>query len=250
MIVAMVSTMIATMIVRPQPRPEAELRLFCFHHAGGGAAFFAPWAAALPRHIELVAIRLPGRESAFAQPRFTSVEQGAEVVASAMLPWLDRPFALFGHSLGALVAYRTALTLAVREDKRAQHLFCSGFRAPHLPRSRMLAALPDADLVSELKGFGGIPDAVAEHQELLDLMIPLFRDDLRLAEDYVHDGAAPLATPITAMAGEGDDLVPRHEVEGWESHTSGLFRLITYPGSHFFPVEQQARVIADITKAV
>src|SRR5688572_103167 len=121
----------ASMIVRPQPRPEAELRLLCFHHAGGGTAFFVPWAAALPAHIELVAIRLPGRESAFSRPRFTDLDKAVDAVCAALAPLLDRPFALFGHSLGALIAYRVAQNL----DRPPRHLFCSAFRAPHLPRS-------------------------------------------------------------------------------------------------------------------
>jgi surfactin synthase thioesterase subunit len=234
------------MIVRPQPRPDAELRLFCFHHAGGGAAFFIPWAAALPVRIELVAVRLPGRESAFSQPRFTDLDSAVDAVTAAIQPWLDRPFAFFGHSLGALIAYRAAHSL----DRKPRHLFCSAFRAPHLPRSNLLSQLPDADLVASLKKHGGIPDAVANHAELLDLMIPLFRDDLRLAELYVHDDAPPLDSPITAMAGEQDELAPSAELAQWKRHTSASFRLLTYPGSHFYLDAQRTRVIADIAAAI
>jgi surfactin synthase thioesterase subunit len=236
----------ANLIVRSRPRAQAELRLFCFHHAGGGAAFFNPWAAALPARIELVAIRLPGRESAFSQPRFTGLETVVDAVAAAIGPLLDKPFAFFGHSLGALVAYRVAHRL----DQKPRHLFCSAFRAPHLPRTNLLSQLPDADLVANLRKHGGIPDAVANHAELLDLMIPLFRDDLRLAELYVHDDAPPLDSPITAMAGEQDELAPIDELAQWKRHTSAAFRLLTYPGSHFYLDAQRARVIADIAAII
>jgi surfactin synthase thioesterase subunit len=234
------------LIVRPRPRAQAELRLFCFHHAGGGAAFFIPWAAALPARIELVAIRLPGRESAFSQPRFADLGSAVDAVTAAIQPWLDRPFAFFGHSLGALIAYRAAHSL----DRKPCHLFCSAFRAPHLPRSNLLSQLPDADLVANLKKHGGISDAVANHAELLGLMIPLFRDDLRLAGLYVHDDAPPLDSPITAMAGEQDQLAPIAELAGWERHTRGSFRLLTYPGSHFYLDAQRAAVIADIAASI
>ena len=236
----------ATMIVRPQPRPDAELRLFCFHHAGGGAAFFVPWAAAMPAHIELVAIRLPGRESAFSRPRFTNLDRAVEAVADALAAWLDKPFALFGHSLGALIAYRAARSLG----KKPRHLFASAFRAPHLARTNLLSQLPDVELVANLTKHGGIPDAVANHAELLDLMIPLFRDDLRMAELYVHNGAPPLDLPVTAMAGEQDELTPVAELAAWKLHTTAPFRLLTYPGGHFYLDAQRARVVADIAAAI
>src|SRR3546814_9216297 len=108
---------------------SSDLRLFCFHHAGGGAAFFTPWASALPAQIELVAVRLPGRESTLGRPRFTDMDDAVEAVCTAVLPLLDRPSAIFGHSLGALVAYRTALSLERAERRYALHLFCSAFRA-------------------------------------------------------------------------------------------------------------------------
>src|SRR3546814_3174959 len=179
------------------------------------------------------------------------MDVAVEAVCTAVLPLLDRPFVIFGHSLGALVAYRTALSLERAERRYALHLFCSAFRAPHLPRFRpSLLRLPDAELVTELRRHGGISDAVAEHDELLALAVPLLRDDLMLAEGYSHDEAMPLAAPVPAIGGEQDELASRQELAGWEPYTTGCFRLLTYPGGHFFLVEDRERVIADIAAVI
>ncbi|WP_029013109.1 thioesterase II family protein [Niveispirillum irakense] len=234
-------------LVRPQPRPEADIRLFCFHHAGGGAAFFVPWAAELPRHVELIAIRLPGREAAYGAPRCADPAQVVDGVRAAMAPLLDRPFALFGHSLGALLAYRTALSLVAEGAGAPTHLFCSAFRAPHLPLSRApLSGLAQADLLEELDRHGGIPAAVRAHEELLSLILPVLRDDLALAEGYQHDNAPPLNCPLTALGGQEDGLVSAAELAGWADHTTGPFRRLIYPGGHFYLSDHRPRLIADI----
>lgn len=229
------STAATAWIQRPAPLAAPRLRLFLLPHAGGGASFFRAWAKALPPHVEACAVQLPGRENRLMEPPFTRIEPLVEALADATAPLRDRPWAVLGHSNGALIAFEWARLLRARGEALPVHLFASGRRAPDVPLQRPPTAnLPDDEFIADLRQLGGVPDAVLENQELLQIVLPLLRADVSLNEAYAFRPDAPLDVPITGLCGVQDEKATRDVMEPWERHTSRGFSLRLFPGDHFF----------------
>ncbi|HEX2079482.1 MAG TPA: thioesterase domain-containing protein [Longimicrobium sp.] len=231
-------------ITRPRPSPRARLRLLCLPHAGGGASSFRGWADALPPEVEVCPVQLPGRENRVAEPAFDRVPPLVEALADAVEPLLSLPFALFGHSNGALIGFELARTLRARGRPGPAHLFASGRRAPDLPSGRPPTHhLPDAEFLAELQALGGVPAQILEHPELLAMLLPTLRADVAIHETYAFHEEPPLASPITAYGGLADPRVSREQLEGWGRHTAGPFVMRLFPGGHFYLQEQQRTAV-------
>ncbi len=229
----------------------AALRLFCAPYAGGGAGAFKGWQEVLGTWVDLVALRPPGRESRFAEPPLSSVEELATAVATELAKCGDRPFALFGHSLGAMVAFETARRLQDSGGPMPVHLVVSGRRAPHLPsRHPQVHALSSAEFQAELKRFEGTPKELLDNAELMELMDPVLRADFKAAEVYVHRPGPPLSCSITALGGLSDPWVEPGELEGWAEHTSSACNVRLFPGRHFFIHSATAAVLDVIARAL
>ena len=234
-------------IVRPRPRPDARVRLFCFPFAGGSSFTYRAWADALPPSIEVAAVRLPGRESRRAEASFRRVGPLVQALATVLAPWTDRPFAFFGHSMGALVAYELARTLPTPPV----HLYVSGRRAPDHPDLRApIHALPDAAFVAELRHLNGTPEDVLRHAELLQLVLPVLRADFELCETHVHAPGPPLPCPLTAMGGIADARVPAATLDAWRAQTSSTFARRLFPGDHFYLEAGRPAVLAAIVESL
>jgi len=234
-------------------RPAARLRLLCFPYAGGGTSIYRSWGAQLPPYIELCAVRLPGREGRFAEPPLRRMDQLLEQLVAGVLPYLDRGFALFGHSLGALVAFELARALRREGLPTPAHVFVSGRRAPQLPDTRepgepALHTLPDAELIGELRQLGRHPFDAEATPELLDLMLPTVRADLELAETYEYQDDLPLACPITAFGGHNDEAVTEDSIAAWRAHTRHRFALNMLPGDHFFLHAMAGPILAAVVQ--
>jgi medium-chain acyl-[acyl-carrier-protein] hydrolase len=216
--------------------PDASLRLFCFAHAGAGASAYRAWVAPLARAgVAVCPIQLPGRETRFGEPAHARLEPLLDALVPQLEPFLDRPFALFGHSMGALVAFGLARALRAAGGPLPVHLGVSGRIAPQLrDRRRRLHDLPDHELLAELRALGGIPAAALELGELLALTLPVLRADLALNESYRHVDGERLPLPITAFGGDADPKVDAEELRAWEHQTSARFRMRLLPGGHFF----------------
>ena len=236
-------------VVRARPNPDAAFRLFCIPHAGGGASTFRGWADSLPADVEVCAVQLPGRENRMAETPFTHVAPLVEAWAEAAAPWLDRPFAVFGHSNGALVAFEWARWLRRTGGPQMAHLFASGRRAPDLPpRQRDTHDLPDHEFLADLRSLGGMPEEVLAHPELLQLLLPVLRADLTVHETYRWYPEPPLELPVTAYVGNADHKVCRDEAEGWERHTTKAFTLRVFPGDHFYLASQRDLLLKTLAK--
>ena len=229
----------------PRPVPSARLRLYAFPYAGGGASVFFPWAPALAPEIEVCAVRLPGRETRLREPAFTSFSEAIGALEREITPRLRPPYALLGHSLGALIAFAFARALRQQGAPPPAALVVAGARSPEIPKSETtIGHLPDAQLIVELRErYNGIPPAVLAHPELLSLVLPLLRADIRLYEDYRHAPAAPLPCPLAAFGGSLDPLVPPASIAPWQAHTSGKFQSQIFEGDHFFLQSDAASVI-------
>jgi surfactin synthase thioesterase subunit len=233
-------------IQTPFPRPDARLRLYCFPHAGSGAGYYRPWSEGLDRRIEVRAVLPPGRERRFMEPALSTVEEVVDGLVPALGPVLDPPYALFGHSLGAMVAFETARRLTA-SGRPPVHLFVSGAHAPHMIRGRSnYRLLPDAEFRSRVHGLGGTPPELAENDELVDLMLPTLRADFAAAETYLHLPDRPLPCPVTAFTGTDDPLARAADLDAWAAHAGSGFRRHDLPGDHFFVTTARPELLAII----
>ncbi len=236
-------------VMCPKPNPQANLRLFCFPYAGGGALSFRTWPNGLPTTVEVCAVELPGRGTRMRLAPFTRLEPLVEALAQALLPYLDKPFALFGHSMGGLVSFELARLLRREYGLLPVHLFVSGRRAPQVPDpDPPIHALPEPAFKEELRRLNGTPEAVLENKELMQLLIPILRADFAVLETYVYATEPPLECPITAFGGLQDCKVSCDRLEAWRNQTSASFALQMLPGDHFFLNSAQALLLQSLTR--
>ena len=227
------------------PQPEASLRLFCFPYAGGSAASFRTWRRALAPEVEVWAVQSPGRGKRLREAPFERVEDLAPALVPALVRHLDRPYALYGHSLGAFCAYEVCLELARRGAVGPSALVVSGSRAPDLPRDGpVLHGLDDDAFLTALRELGGTPEAVLADRELMELFLPSLRADFAMAERYLRHQVAELDVPLHAIGGTQDDYTRLEVLEGWRAATPSSFRLHTIEGGHFFLHEREAETLA------
>jgi medium-chain acyl-[acyl-carrier-protein] hydrolase len=223
-------------VITHRPHPAPSVRLFCFPYAGAGALAFRGWAESLPAEIGVSAIQLPGRETRFWEPPVTDLSVLVDVLVRTLYPYyLLSPFAFFGHSLGALIAFELARELRRLYNVAPVHLFASGRLAPQERDPRpTIYDLPDEEFIAMLRTLDGTPEEIFQAPELLAQLIPVLRADLALNETYAYTTGAPLDTPITALGGDRDPKVSVRDLEAWVHQTSGAFAVRMFDGGHFF----------------
>ncbi|MFI0372413.1 thioesterase II family protein [Actinomadura sp. 1N219] len=232
-----------------ESRPWASLRLFCLPHAGGSAVFYRPWAKEINPAVEVHAVQYPGRADRMADALVPDAHQLARLVAGAMAPLADRPVALFGHSMGAVLAYEVARLLQERGSAPV-HLFASGARPPHDRGGDRVSDRDDDGVVEEMLKLGGTDAEALREPELRELVLPYVRNDFALIENYAHRDGVRLAVPVTAIVGDADPHVTEEQAAGWSDVTDGRFALTVLPGDHFYLLERQRDVIAEIVRAL
>jgi medium-chain acyl-[acyl-carrier-protein] hydrolase len=239
-------------VYRPLPRPNSRVRLFCFPHAGAGASVYRGWPGHVPDSIEICAMQPPGREGRLREEPLVRVEDMVEAAAIALRGHIDRPYALFGHSLGALVAFEVPRALVEQNLALPLHLFVSGQQAPHLPeREPPIGRLPHDSFVAEVRRrYDGIPSEVLNTPELMDLLVPTLRADMCASEEYRYVAGPALGCPVTAYSGSEDPDATESEVAAWREHTTAPFRHIVVPGTHFFLQSSRAALLADVSATV
>lgn len=215
--------------------PEAVLRLFCFPYAGGGTSVYRNWQAAMPAGVAVVAARLPGRESRAAEAPIADIEEMIRAAAGAIEPLLDRPFAFFGHSLGAMISFELARALRRRSLPMPSVLLVAAARAPQLRRGAPVDREPsDEEFLEDIRRLQGVPEEILQNGELLRYLLPALKADSRLGRLYVYRDEPPLDVPIRAYAGAEDARLPREVIEAWRRQTRSSFALRQFPGGHFF----------------
>ena len=231
-------------------RPSrAQHRLFCFPYAGGNAQIFRTWADLLPPSVELIAIQAPGKGSRMLEPPCTSVEQLIDQLLTDMQPLLhEKPFSLFGHSNGALVAFELSCVLQERRLPGPQHLFLSASPAPWTRRfERPYSAMDDDEFRGVLQELNGTPPEVLQNRELLDLVLPGLRADFSLAEGYAYSRPYKLSVPTSIYYGEHDEI-EEFQIRSWQEQIAPRARFERIPGGHFFIHSHQELLAGLISK--
>jgi medium-chain acyl-[acyl-carrier-protein] hydrolase len=227
----------------PRPNPYAAIRLFCFTYAGGGTAVFSNWAEFLPLNVEVCPIRLPGRESRLQERPYTRIDEIVPPLVEAILPFLDKPFVFYGHSMGAIVAFETARQLRSLNQPEPKQLLVSGCRAPQVPDSdRPIHSLPEAEFVAAMSRLNGTPKAVLVDKDILALLMPLLRADFEAIETYKCLPEKPLACSISIVGAEDDPKADCVNMEAWQDQTCGCFSHHVVPGNHFFIRDEPFRL--------
>lgn len=232
------------------PVPSARIRLFCISHAGGGASAYSGWLRRFDPEVSVYAVQLPGRENRLKETPYSDLASLIAAAEAALGPYLeDLPFAFFGHSMGALVAFELCRRLRDVGMPPPVRLFVSGFSAPHLNKDEpRFDDLSDRELLREITDhYGGVPVALLADEEAIGLFAPALRADFKILSDYRYLPSYPLPCAISALGGDDDPHAPAAELEAWRTLTDRTFTLRLYPGSHFYLVPNRDRLIADIT---
>ena len=228
---------------------RVELKMFCFPYAGGTASVYRNWAGVLPPKVQVIPVEFPGRGARFWESPIVSMPSLIEALAEAIIPLLDKPFAFFGHSMGAVIAFELARRLHREYDRRPQALFPSGRRAPQIPDTGPITYdLPKNEFVEELRRIGGTPKEVLEHVELLEIMIPLLRADFQLIQTYEYIPGDPLRCPIIAYGGLDDDEETRDLLWEWKEQTGFRFKLQMMEGDHFFLQSSETLLLKSLAR--
>jgi surfactin synthase thioesterase subunit len=228
------------------PRPAA-LRMFCFHHAGGGASLYRGWQRAIGPHVAVCPVLLPGRERRAAEPRFTQLDALVADLDGELGDLLAEPHVLFGHSMGALVAYRLACRRRARGASLPRALLVSSYPAPHLPAPMPEVGARDGDaLIGLLTGIGGLAPELLDWPGGLTELLAVARDDLRVCAGHRDRGEAPLPCPIHVFGSDADALVGEQDLRAWDRHAASPVELRVLSGDHFHIRDDPAPLLAHV----
>lgn len=231
-----------------RPSPDASVRLVCLPHAGGAASFYVPVAQALAPRVEVVSVQYPGRHERYADPLVPDLGTLADRIAESLLNCTDRPYALFGHSMGSLVGFEVARRMEAA-GRGPLELFASGSRAPSVERrGRTWHDIPDDVFVARVQSMGGAGSQLLDDPDIRQMLLPALRNDYRAVERYAYRPQPPLACPVTAFTGADDPRVTVADVRTWAHHTTGPFDVEVHPGGHFFLADRWTEILDTVIR--
>jgi medium-chain acyl-[acyl-carrier-protein] hydrolase len=220
-------------ILQPKLNHSTSLNLICFPPGGCGASIFNNWLKYLPSDLAIIAVQLPGRETRFKEVAFSNMALLISELLIGILPYIQNaPFAVLGHSVGALIAFEFVRQLYQNNLPVPEHLIVSGRRAPHIPLDKILHLQPDSALIEELRLIGGTPNLILDDSELMSLFLPIVRADFTINETYQVFDEFSVNCPILAIGGHDDPLVNQYYLEQWRQYTSGEFEAVMLSGGH------------------
>lgn len=244
----MTATPATTGLLRFGHSSHPSMRLFGFPYAGGGASVFRRWPAMLPASVELLAIQLPGTESRVRETPLEAITDMVAQLAPLIVARSELPFAFFGHSLGAVLAFEVTRALRRAGARMPMALMVSGRRGPRIPdRHAPLRHFPDHEFVRQIDArYGGIRHEVFQHPDLMALLLPGLRASITALETHQFEDEPPLSCPLVALGGASDPMAPEADIDAWREETLGPFTSRTFPGDHFYLLHHPDPVIAEV----
>lgn len=233
----MVKSLPASLRALSRNGAHADARLFVFPYAGGGAYQYRTWPEGLEPNVEVIGVQMPGREDRVHEAPMANLDAALDPVVADMTSVLDdRPFAVFGHSLGALLCMEAVQRISETSTRTPEHVFVSGCRAPQIiHRGRIpISELDDAGLIDHLRRLGGTPDEVLENPDVAAYLLRLVRADYTLFDNYEYRARPPLERPITVFGGDEDPSTTAESLNAWAGLTNASTTIHTVPGGHFF----------------
>ncbi|MEU2834664.1 alpha/beta fold hydrolase [Streptomyces lavendulae] len=226
--------------------------LVCLPFAGAGASFFRKWQPLAADGLRIAAVQLPGREERFLDETHTDASSAMDEAWAWLEPQLDgaERIVVFGHSLGAVLAYELAHRIGDLGGLPVERLVVSGSAGPWKPRARRATGLSDEQFLTRVQGFAGYTHQAMQDEEMLELLVPLLRADVEMHENYRPSYPGPLNAPITALRGADDDLVSAMECAQWVEATTGGFDSTELPGGHMYLTESAGDVLRIVTEAL
>jgi medium-chain acyl-[acyl-carrier-protein] hydrolase len=220
----------------PKKNANSAVRLFCFHHAGSGGASFRDWPKLLPSSIEVATIHLPGREGRFGEPCFRRMTDLVSALVPEITPYLDRPFATFGHSMGSLVSYDLVRELRARGLPQPLYFFASGRKAPGIAKpGSHFHELPDELFLRAISmRYLGVPEAIRKDKKLMEIFVPILKADIEVIETYEYTPQTPFNFPVSAFGGKQDVELGEEGLSGWSAITNDTFKKQMFEGDHFY----------------
>lgn len=225
-----------------------KIKLFCIHHAGGSSIAFNKWKNCLADKIEMCPIELAGRGRRMSEDFYKSLDEAIDdVYQFIMAESKDSKYAIYGHSMGAAIAYEVCCKIAENKDDNLVHLFLSGRECPtKVKENQAIYKLGEEEFKKEILKLGGTPKEVFENESLKEVFVPIIRSDYKNIETYEHKHKnTVLSIPITVFNGKDDDLT-EDEINGWKKQTSKEFKRYDYDGGHFFLFEKSECVVDKI----
>ncbi|GHF52515.1 oleoyl-ACP hydrolase [Streptomyces mashuensis] len=237
-------------IRRFHPAEDSGVRLVCLPHAGGSAPFYFPMSRALAPAVDVLCVQYPGRQDRRHDKAVEDIGEYADLIAAELKPWLDRPTALFGHSMGAVIAFEVARRLERDLGFVPLTLFASGRRAPSRYRDENVHRRDDDGVVAEMRLLSGTDSQILGDEELLRMVLPAIRSDYKAIETYRSEPGATVQTPVTVLTGSSDPRTSREEAEAWRDHTTGAFALHAFTGGHFFLAQHQQEIVRIVSEGI
>lgn len=227
-----------------------RINLFCIPFAGGSKSAYHNYIDKARDILAVIPLELPGRGSRYREPLLTDVHAMVEDLLQQIRPALQQPYALYGHSMGALLCYLLSVRIIREEINSPLHLFLTGKGAPSIRTDGpVLHLLPRDHLVNELRKMGGTPDIVLNDSKLLDIFLPVIRADFEALENFRYKEPANLNVPITVVTGS-EETISAERIEAWRLETCGRVDTIVLPGNHFFIFEHTSEIIRLITQTL
>jgi len=238
---------------RVTPKADSKLRLFCFPYAGGTSHIYRGWDSLLAPTIEVCAVELPGRAGRMKEPPGKNIPLLIQSMAAELLPYFDKPFAFYGHSMGALISYELARELRRSYQLQPVHMFVAACFPPQSLRRRehVIYDLPESLFIQEVRHYNGVPKEVLEYSdELMRLMLPLLRADFEACQTYEYIDEPPLACPLTVAGGLQDRKLSRSDLEGWREQTTSTCTVQMLSGDHLFVNTAQIWVLRMLSQTL
>ncbi|MFT6835288.1 MAG: medium-chain acyl-[acyl-carrier-protein] hydrolase [Francisellaceae bacterium] len=236
--------------VIPKPNSKAKLRIFCFPYAGGNISSFYPWIEKLNSNAELVLIHLPGRTTRFFEESYSSMDSLVNELVRIMPFLLDKPYVLFGHSLGSRVAFELVNQFTKLNIKLPIHFIASGSEAPSEKKCKETITynLPDKEFIKELEDLGGTPKELLENKELLDICLPALRADFQIAETYLFTNKVTFNIPLLIIGGSDD--IEYDKLILWQQFFQDTASVCIIPGDHFFIDSSSELTLNEVNKVI